>query len=201
MPKQHANLKAQKNLPAKRISDTNEQKKAAEIKPVLSQKQDKKKLQTQQSMPVPVSQKTNLTQDAITRLGFGMLLLKQDSEYPSLDQIADFPPGPIKLRSLHYKVNETNKTLSGIQLKFTNNVETPLFHAQSEMNSQLQSVEIDVTRTIRRVSMFVSKKANNQQHLCRLKLIDEKDSCIIDLPLSNRFDKEGSWVMKEIPPK
>ena len=67
-----------------------------------------------------------------------------DFESPTVDQLKLFPlKKEIKLCQIGFKTNGMN--LSGIQLMFTNGVETPLFESANAVNRELQTFDIDMT--------------------------------------------------------
>ena len=65
--------------------------------------------------------------------------------------------------------------LSGIQLMFTNGVESPIFESETSRDRELSTVDIDITRTIRKVGLLLS----NSHYIFGIKLLDEKNREII----------------------
>ena len=100
---------------------------------------------------------------------FGRNDVKCDKEFPSLDELNHFPRGKdIKLRKIYYK-NGFGNALKGIRLEFTYGITSPLFEADDK-NHKLKSVEIDTTRTVRRISVNVCESLSQ---LRGLRLIDQ----------------------------
>ena len=85
----------------------------------------------------------------------------------------------IKLCGINYKKAADDYPLSGFQLEFTGGVKSDLFETNyAKKNNKLHHVKVDVTRKIRKVSMFVCT-ANN--YLKKLKLLDEHNKAIVNL--------------------
>ena len=98
-----------------------------------------------------------------------------DFESPTVDQLKLYPlKKEIKLCQIGFKTNGMN--LSGIQLMFTNGVETPLFEAANAVNKELQTFDIDITKRIKKIGILVS----NSNYIFGIKFIDEKNREILD---------------------
>ena len=91
-----------------------------------------------------------------------------DKEYPSLEELSHFTQGKnIKLKKIYYK-NGFGNSLKAIKLEFTYGVSTPLFEVEDNEHN-VKSVEIDTTRTVRKIKMDVCKATNQ---LRGMRLID-----------------------------
>lgn len=73
----------------------------------------------------------------------------------------------IRLKKIYYK-NGFGAALKGIRLEFTYGLTTPLFEVEDSKH-KLKSVELDVTRTIRKIAMSV---CDSKGQLRGLRLID-----------------------------
>lgn len=138
--------------------------------------------------------------EGLTRLeGFGLNDDMADKEFPTSNHLRNMPlDKQIRLERITYKLNSTNQTLMAIQLGFTNGVETPLFEAKGKCRSIPSiSVDVDTSRTIRQLRMFVSEN----YHMCKLKMIDEKGKNIVNLDWTNKYDGRGKWLIRDIPHK
>ena len=70
--------------------------------------------------------------------------------------MSSFPEGKnIKLKKIYYK-NGFGSSLKAIKLEFTYGVSTPLYEVDDKDHS-LKAVEVDSTRTIRKIKMDVCK--------------------------------------------
>ena len=79
--------------------------------------------------------------------------------------------------------------LFGIQLGFTNGSQSPYFHTKYVNDeTELNWTEIDTSRTIRKVSVYLTGKT----FISRLRFIDENDENIIELLWDER--DTGKWV-------
>ena len=77
-----------------------------------------------------------------------------DSEFPSADELNSFPhTRNIKLKKIYYK-NGFENALKAIRLEFTYGIASPLFEVEDKIH-KLKCVEIDTTRTMRKISMNV----------------------------------------------
>ena len=90
---------------------------------------------------------------------FGRNDVKADREFPSIDELSHFPNGKdIKLRKIYYK-NGFGSALKAIRLEFTYGITSPIFETEDK-NHKLKSIEIDTTRTVRKISMNVCDSLN-----------------------------------------
>ena len=79
-------------------------------------------------------------------------------EWPTPEQLEGFPHDGYILQSIRFKQIDNFKELSGIQLKFLNGVESPLFEASNtSADGTLRSISIDVNAQIRYVSIRVHR--------------------------------------------
>ena len=130
--------------------------------------------------------------------GFGDKELNIEHEWPSRQQLQQqlvHDQLNIKLCGINYKKAADDYPLSGFQLEFTGGVQSELFETNyARKNNKLNSVQIDVTRRIRKISMFVCT-ANN--YLKRLRLIDDNNENLADLTWWT--NDQGEWITQEIP--
>ena len=89
---------------------------------------------------------------------FGDQTLAIDQEWPPTETLNDFPlNAQIKLQSINYKRKNENNPLTGIQLVFTSEVSSALFETKfARENNKTEQIQIDTTKTIRKVAMFVT---------------------------------------------
>ena len=135
----------------------------------------------------------------ITKMeGFGDRELNIEHEWPSRKQLQQQLVNDqlnIKLCGINYKKAADDYPLSGFQLEFTGGVTSDLFETNyARKNNKLDGVKIDVTKRIRKISMFVCT-ANN--YLKRLKLISDQDEDLVDLTWWT--NNQGVWITQEIP--
>ena len=105
---------------------------------------------------MPILHKHKLTKLDV----FGHKDLFCDKEYPSNEEMSSFPEGKnVKLRKIYYK-NGFGSSLKAIKLEFTYGVSTPLFEVDDKEGNSLKSVEVDSSRTIRKIKMDVCKSTN-----------------------------------------
>ena len=110
---------------------------------------------------IPKIKRTKLTP-------FGRDDLKCEHEFPSLEELPHLPNDKdIRLKKIYYK-NGFGAALKGIRLEFTYGLTTPLFEVEDSKH-KLKSVELDVTRTIRKIAMSV---CDSKGQLRGLRLID-----------------------------
>ena len=109
---------------------------------------------------------------------------------------------PVKLQSIHWRNNDV---LKGMQLKFTNGIETPIFQkdaldareAAGRANHgkwALKSVNLDTKRRISKVSVRVRPE---QYFMDGMRLYDENDEMVIDLKWCD--SKDSVWETRNIP--
>ena len=83
------------------------------------------------------------------------------------------------MNGINFKKAADDYPLSGFQLEFTGGVKSDLFETKyAAKNNKLHSVKLDVTKKIRKISMFVCS-ANN--YLKRLKLLTDDNKALVDL--------------------
>ena len=99
---------------------------------------------------------------------FGRDDLKCENEFPTLEELPHLPNDKeIRLKKIYYK-NGFGAALKSIKLEFTYGLSTPLYEVE-DSKYKLKSVEFDVTRTIRKISMSV---CDSKGQLRGLRLID-----------------------------
>ena len=112
-------------------------------------------------MRVPKIKRSKLT-------AFGRDDLKCENEFPTLDELPHLPiDKEIRLRKIYYK-NGFGTALKAIKLEFTYGLTSPLFEVQ-DSKYKLKSVELDPTRSIRKIAMNV---CDSKGELRGLRLID-----------------------------
>ena len=111
----------------------------------------------------------NLHKQKLFKLNvFGRTDIFCDKEFPTLDELSNFTHGKdIKLKKIYYK-NGFSNPLKAIKLEFTYGVSSPLFQVD-DSNHKLQSIEIDTTRTVRKVQMNIYEPMNQ---LRGIRLVD-----------------------------
>ena len=125
---------------------------------------------------------------------FGRNDVKCEKEFPSLDELSHFPHGKdIRLRKIYYK-NGFGNALKAIRLEFTYGITSPLFEAEDK-NHKLKSVEVDTTRTVRKISMNVCDSLNQ---LRGMRLIDQFGKNIIELIWCTN-NTDCKWITQEVP--
>ena len=131
----------------------------------------------------------------LTRLPiFGDKNLEINQQWPEAEDLKRLPlDKKIKLSQLSYK-SETNSSLQGLQLGFTNGVQGPPFETKCPSNAEWRSVEVDSKQKIRKVLMCVHK--NNT--LRKVKLLDEVGRTIVQLVWYD-YEVKCRWVGREIP--
>ena len=99
---------------------------------------------------------------------FGRDDLKCENEFPTLEELPHLPiDKEIRLRKIYYK-NGFGTALKAIRLEFTYGLTSPLFEVQ-DSKYKLKSVELDPTRSIRKIAMSV---CDSKGELRGLRLID-----------------------------
>ena len=73
-------------------------------------------------------------------------------------------------------------------------MKSPLFECENVKNKELQWLDIDQSKSIRKVSFYHS---NNWTYIQRMKLSDEHNQAIIDKTWCG--DNDGNWATKDIP--
>ena len=77
-----------------------------------------------------------------------------DFQWPTLAEMKKFPINKrIKLNKIVFK---QKPSLKGIQLKFTNGIESPLFETSTGSKLPEQETSIDISSRIARVGVYVS---------------------------------------------
>ena len=101
----------------------------------------------------------------------------------------------IRLQTFKFKQFDNIKFLSGIQLKFTNDFETPAFQAgcEEEQGKEFKCIKVDPQKHIAAISMNVYVGAVHG-----VRLIDEKGDYIVDYTWHAK-GALGQWLTKEIP--
>ena len=86
--------------------------------------------------------------------------------------------------------------LEGIQLDFTNEVQSPLMQSKfaRRSNSSVRKVEVNSRKRVAKISMLVHRG----WALRGIRLIDENENYIIDT-VFNCTQREGDWITRIIP--
>ena len=124
--------------------------------------------------------------------------IKSTFECPTNEDMKKFPlDHKIKLSGIAFKVDYElkgeDKALKGIQLQFTNDVETPMF--QTKWGDQLISSEImiDQNKPIRMIGLLLS----NRNTIRGIRLLGESGEVLIDQVWLDM--PTNKWVMREVP--
>ena len=104
---------------------------------------------------------------------FGDASLPIDCEWPTKEQLSKFPRDRMmKMNKVIYKRYNADHPITGFQLGFTNGITSDMFETEwGKENNSPESVDVDVSRKIRKVSMFIDPKGRG--YLNRLKMLDE----------------------------
>ena len=130
---------------------------------------------------------------------FGDSTLPIEKEWPTRDYLRQIPIDKrVKLNRIGFKKYGNDNALTGLQLEFTNGVKTDMLETDfSIKNCKLDHVDVDDTKTIRTVRVFVPK--HSSKHLNKLQMLDDRGSKIVDVTWYTGDDQNGEWITKEIP--
>ena len=84
--------------------------------------------------------------------------IEPNKVYPTEAVIKDYPAHKrIKLSSVIYKLNSDKAPLMGLQLRFSNGLETPLFETANASNiNKVSEKEIEFEKRIAKVKVYLS---------------------------------------------
>ena len=85
--------------------------------------------------------------------------------------------------------------LSGIQLMFTNGVESPIFESDTSRDRELTTIDIDISKSVRKLGLLVS----NSNYIFGIKLLDEKNREIIWEEWNGEVPGHITWKYQKIP--
>ena len=99
----------------------------------------------------------------------------------------------IKLTKIHYKHMHDNKSLGALRFEFSNEMQSPPFEAPGVRHMCWHTIDIDQTKRIKKVSMYVENYSGN---LNKLKLIDndDKEMCNVNFRNVPEEMQNGKWV-------
>ena len=128
---------------------------------------------------------------------FGNAALATPNEWPLDENLPVFDhSNPVRLTKVSYKTKfGGNFPLAGIQLHFSNGMESPLYQTKDaiEREWEVKSREIfDKKRTIKKINVLVREYA----YIHRIKFVDEKDLPVLDLVFDDR--EQGRWGSCEL---
>ena len=127
---------------------------------------------------------------------------KIDLEFPTQEDLLNFEfTDTTKLRSIHWRNNDV---LKGLQLKFTDDIETPIFQKDALKAREdagravgkwaLKSADIDIRKKIAKVSVKVRQ---DQYFMDGMRLFDQSGAILVDLKWCD--SKDSVWETRDIP--
>ena len=127
---------------------------------------------------------------------------KMDLEFPTKEDLVNFGfTDRTKLSSIHWRNNDV---LKGIQLKFRDGKETPIFQKDALKAREdagravgkwaLKSADIDISKKIAKVSVKVRQ---DQYFMDGMRLFDQSGAIIVDLKWCDSNDSE--WETRDVP--
>ena len=80
-------------------------------------------------------------------------------------------------------------------MKFTHDVESPLFVTSKSADKELKSVAVDASKRISQVAMYL----NSSNAIYRMRLVEKTGLKLVDLVFNSYQHKDCKWVVRDIP--
>lgn len=116
---------------------------------------------------------------------------KRENFKPPVFSIEKMMDLKVRLCEVAFKRRAVGNELQGIQLKFTHEIETPLFQTIEGMKRELESVSINTQKRIERVGVLIE----DEQWIRGIRMVDTDGRKLVNSIWLPKIDKNHRWIM------